>query len=346
MSWCKVRKMVAALAAIMTAGLIWGCGAFQDIRPEAEEEADGRIYAQDNGELIIVGFSQIGSESIWRTANTNSIQRALTKERGYFLITDNARQKQENQIKAIRRYISQRVDYIVLSPITESGWDTVLEEAREAGNPVILADRSVDSDESLYTTWVGTNSLQEGERAARWLEGNLKEKNRLYEDINIVILQGTPGSSAEAGRTAGFDSIASRYGNWHILDRQNGEFTTAKGKEVMAQYLSCYPDIDVVVSQNDDMTFGAMEAIAEAGLTTGIGGDITIISFDAVKEALELVRQGKINVDIECNPEQGEYIHDVIQKLEQGSPVEKAYEVEEMVFTHRNVAQYLAGRTY
>ncbi len=338
--------MVAALAAAMAAVFLWGCGAFQDIRPQAEEAADERIYIQDNGEMVIVGFSQIGSESIWRTANTNSIQRALTKERGYFLITDNARQKQENQIKAIRRYISQRVDYIVLSPITESGWDTVLEEAREAGIPVILADRCVDADASLYTTWVGTDSFQEGEKAGRWLEENLKEKNRLYEDINIVILQGTPGSSAERGRTEGFASVASRYGNWHILDCQSGDFTTAKGKEIMEQFLASYPDIDVVVSQNDDMTFGAMEAIAEAGLTMGVGGDIALISFDAVKEALELVRKGKINVDIECNPEQGEYIHRVIQKLEQGLAVEKAYEVEEMVFTYRNVTEYLDKRTY
>lgn len=168
----------------------------------------------------------------------------------------------------------------------------------------------------------------------------------LYDDINIVILQGTLGASSEKGRTAGFASIAARYHNWHILDCQTGDFTTAKGKEVMQQFLDNYPDIDVVVSQNDDMTFGAIEAIEEAGMTTGIGGDITIISFDAVKEALELVQAGKINVDIECNPEQGEYIETVIRMLEAGEPVEKEYVVEEKIFTYRNVSQYMDERTY
>ena len=342
-SW---RRAALAAAAALLLSAQYGCGAFGDTVPEEAGESDAHTYIQDGEELIIVGFSQIGSESIWRTANTSSVQRALTEEKGYFLISDNARQKQENQIKAIRSYISQRVDYIVFAPVTESGWDTVLKEAQDAGIPVILMDRKADVDESLYTTRIGTDLTKEGEKAARWLEGDLKEKNRLYDDINIVILQGTLGSSSELERTAGFESIASRYGNWHILDRQTGDFTTAKGKEVMTQFLQMYPDIDVVVSQNDDMTFGAIEAIEEAGMTTGIDGDITIISFDAVRGALELVQAGKINVDIECNPEQGEYVDMVIQMLERGDPVEKLYMVEERVFTHRNVARYLEGRTY
>ena len=342
----EYRKKAAGFAALLLLLILTGCGAFHDVRPEETAETGGDAWTEENGGMVIVGFSQIGSESIWRTANTNSVQRALTKERGYFLIFNNARQKQENQIKAIRSFISQRVDYIVFSPITESGWDTVLEEAKEAGIPVILADRKVDADASLYTTWVGPDTVREGQDAARWLEGNLKEKNMLYDDINIVILQGTLGASSEKGRTAGFASIAARYHNWHILDCQTGDFTTAKGKEVMQQFLDYYPDIDVVVSQNDDMTFGAIEAIEEAGMTTGIGGDITIISFDAVKEALELVQAGKINVDIECNPEQGEYIETVIRMLEAGEPVEKEYVVEEKIFTYRNVSQYMDERTY
>lgn len=323
-----------------------GCSVFHDIVPAEISETDEHTYIGQKDDLIVVGFSQIGSESVWRTANTNSVQRALTKDNGYFLIFNNARQKQENQIKAIRSFISQRVDYIILSPVTESGWETVLEEAQEAGIPVILEDRLVDADESLYTTWIGTDSMEEGERAARWLEEDLKKRNMLYDDINIVILQGTLGASSEVGRTAGFDAIASKYSNWHILGRETGDFTTAKGKEVMQLFLRTYPDIDVVVSQNDDMTFGAIEAIEEAGMTTGMGGDITIISFDAVGDALEMVQAGKINVDIECNPEQGEYINEVIQKLEAGEEVEKAYVVEEKVFTPDNVSLYLEDRTY
>ena len=323
-----------------------GCGVFRDIVPRETDEPEGHARIQDNGELIIVGFSQIGSESIWRTANTASVERALTKEKGYFLISDNARQKQENQIKAIRSYISQRVDYIVFSPMTEDGWNTVLEEAKEAGIEVILMDRRANVDESLYTTWVGSDMKREGEKAAEWLEKDLRAKDILYDTVNIVILQGTPGSSSELGRTAGFEAIASKYKNWHILDRETGDFTTAKGKEVMRKMLRQYPQIDVVVSQNDDMTFGAIEAIEEAGLTTGVNGDITIISFDAVRGALELVEEGRINVDIECNPNQGTYVEEVIQKLERGEQVEKAYVVEEKVFTKENVSAYIEDRNY
>jgi len=323
-----------------------GCSAIHDKAPEEISERDEYYYVQEEGELIVVGFSQIGSESVWRTANTESMEQTFTKENGYFLLSDNARQRQENQIKAIRRYISQRVDYIVFSPMTEDGWDTVLEEAKEAGIEVILMDRQANVDKSLYTTWVGSDMTKEGERAAAWLEKDLREKGALYEDVNIVILQGTLGSTSELGRTAGFESVASRYENWHILDRVSGDFTTAKGKEVMRQLLRRYPQIDVVVSQNDDMTFGALEAIEEAGLTTGVDGDITIISFDAVRNALEMVRDGRINVDIECNPNQGEYVEAVIRKLEKGEKVEKAYVVEEKVFTKSNVSEYLADRNY
>lgn len=323
-----------------------GCGFFSQIPQNEVGDEDAYTYAEDVSELVVVGFSQVGSESVWRTAHSNSIQNALTKEKGYFLIFDNARQKQENQIKAIRSFISQRVDYIVLSPIVEGGWDTVLKEAKDAGIPVIIMDRRVDADESLYTTWVGTDSYKEGENAARWLEGELKSHNALYEDINIVVLQGTLGSSAERNRTRGFDSIAQRYGNWHILEKQTGDFTVAKGKEVMEQFLKKYKDIDVVVAQNDDMAFGAIEAIEEAGKTTGVGKDIILISFDAVREALELVQQGKINVDIECNPEQGDAVERVIRMMENGETVEKEYVVTERIFTHRNVSRYIDERTY
>lgn len=317
-----------------------GCGMFS---PVVEENSQTGI----NNDLIVVGVSQLGSESLWRTANTASIQRAFTKENGYFLIFNNARQKQENQIKDIRSFISQRVDYIVFSPVTEDGWDTVLLEAKEAGIPVILADRMVNiQDESLYTTWVGTDMHEEGEKAGKWLEEYLKEHRRDEEEINIVVLQGTIGATSEIGRTEGFDSIADRHSNWNVLKRVNGDFTTAKGKEVMESLLKQYTDIDVVVSQNDDMTFGAIEAIQEAGRTVGVAGEITMISFDATHDALEMVEQGLINVDVECNPEQGDQIAEVIMKIENGEEIEKSYIIEENVFTKENVNQYLDSRTY
>lgn len=318
----------------------WGLGLFTKI----EEEP----YISETSNQIVVGVSQLGSESGWRTANTESIQSAVSKQNGFFLIYNNARQKQENQIKAIRSFISQRVDYIVLAPVVESGWETVFTEAKEAGIPVIVMDRGVDvADKSLYTTYIGSDFVEEGRKAGQWLERDLRKKRTAGEEINIVVLQGTEGSSAQIGRTVGFSLIAGEHDNWNILEQEQGDFTIYKGKEVMASFLKKYDDIDVVISQNDDMTFGAIEAIRESGRTVGVNGDITIISFDAVQDALEMVAEGVINVDIECNPNQGEYIVDVIRLLESGQEVEKRYYVEEDVFTMENVTQeVLDDRTY
>lgn len=254
---------------------------------------------------------------------------------------------QENQIKAIRSFISQRVDYIVFAPVIEDGWNTVLQEAKDAGIPVIVTDRMVNvQDDSLYTTWIGMDAREEGKKAGRWLEEYLEQEQRQTEEINIIVLKGTIGSTAEIGRTKGFDEIAVQHENWHIIDSVTAEFTANKAKEVMRKMLRRYPKIDVLVSQNDDMTMGAIEAMQEAGIHFGEGGDVTIISFDATRDALELVKEGRINVDVECNPVQGAYVNDIIQKLEHGEPVEKRYVVEEKVFTKENAAEFLEDRTY
>ncbi len=336
-----LKKNIALIAFFAIILLTIGCGF------GGRMGANHETKTQDTENLIVVGYSQIGSESVWRTANSSSVQAALTKENGYFLNFNNARQKQENQIKAIRSFISQRVDYIVFSPVTENGWETVLQEAKEAGVPVILADRNISiSDDSLYATWVGSNTREEGEKAGRWLEEELKKKGRSLERVNIVVLQGTTGSSAQLRRTMGFDSIADKHQNWKILEQTSGDFTIAKGKEVMEAMLNRHEDIDVIVSQNDDMTFGAIEVLEKRGITYGINGDVILISFDAVLDALKLVQQGKINVDIECNPNQGEYISQIIQKIERGETLEKRYYVEEQVFTIDNVSKVLDQRTY
>ena len=330
------RKVIIVLAVL---ALLTGCAGQE---PEAE---DTRTPTDDN--LIVVGVSQEGSESVWRTANTRSVKETLTKENGYFLIFKNARQKQENQIKALRSFISQRVDYIVFSPIVEDGWDTVLREAREAEIPVILMDRKINvKDESLYTAWVGSDFVEEGRNAGKWLEDYLKGQRFNDDQVNIVVLQGTAGTTAMFGRTQGVEEIASKHENWNILEQTNADFTTAKGEEEMRRLLNTYPEIDVLVSQNDDMTFGALEAIQSAGRTTGTGGDITVISFDGTKKALEKVKTGAINVDVECNPYQGKYIEEIIQALETGQSIEKDNYVEEKVFTQKNVLSVLNDRTY
>lgn len=336
---CMCKKRIYAAFLVIALFLCSSCSMF-------DAEIEQEVSAVDD-ELIVVGYSQLGSESVWRTANTNSIVAALSEENGFFLQSKNARQKQENQIKAIRSFISQRVDYIVFSPIMEEGWETVLLEAQDAGIPVILVDRTISAkDADLYTTRVGTDSYWEGEQAGRWLEEDLKKHFEEDEEINIVVLQGTIGSTAQLGRSMGFDIVADTHANWNILEQETGEFTTAKGKEVMQKFLRRYEDIDVLVAQNDDMAFGAIEALKESGRYIGFGDNIRIISFDGGRAALELVKSGEIDVDIECNPEQGETLANVIHMLERGETVEKEYIVEDKVFTKENVDEYLEDRSY
>lgn len=321
--------------------VLTGCG-----KQFRVDELEDTLTPKDDN-LIVVGVSQVGSESVWRTANTASIQNVFTKANGYFMIFDNARQKQENQIKALRSFISQQVDYIIFSPITEDGWDTVLQEAKEARIPVILMDRKVNvADESLYTAWVGSDFVEEGKKAGEWLADHLERENRDDDEINIVVLKGTEGSTSVIGRSRGFNVTAAEHKNWHILEQVDADFTTAKGREEMTKMLKKYDDIDVVVSQNDDMTFGALDAIQKQGKTTGVNGEIIIISFDAVKSALKKVADGIINVDIECNPEQGEYIEKVIQALEQKETTDKTYYVPEQVFTQENAGSVIDDRSY
>jgi len=296
-------------------------------------------------DLITVGYAQIGAESDWRTANTESFKSTFTEENGYKLIFDDAQQKQENQIKAIRNFIQQEVDYIVLAPIVETGWETVLGEAKEAGIPVILSDRQIKvTADSLYVAWVGGNFLQEGYNAIEWLDGYLKENGRDNEDINIVLLQGTIGSSAQVGRTEGVEKLLADRPKYHLLAKQTGEFTQAKGQEVMESFLKSYDDIDVVIAENDDMGYGAMEAIKAAGKVPG--KDIIMISYDSGRRAFEKVIAGELNVTVECNPLHGPRVAEIIQKLEAGETVDKIQYVDEGVFDIKNAAEILPSRTY
>lgn len=297
---------------------------------------------------IVVGFSQVGSESDWRIGNTESFRSIFTEENGYYLLFEDGQQKQENQLKSIRNFILQEVDYIILDPIVETGWDAVLQEAKDAGIPVILADRSVKvEDEDLYTCWVGSNFHEEGRRAGGWLLDYLEEQGRSEETINIVTLQGTIDSSAQIGRTEGFKSILDTQANWNMMEYQSADFTQAKGKEVMSYFLEKYDDIDVLVSENDNMTFGAVEAIREAGRTCGPDGEIIILSFDSVRAAMEAMLQGEIHVDFECNPILGPKVEEIIRRLEKGEAVEKIQYVEEQYFdTSMDLEKIMETRTY
>lgn len=303
------------------------------------------VSSGKDGDLIVVGFSQVGAESDWRTANTKSFQSTFTEDAGYKLLFDDAQQKQENQIKAVRNFIQQDVDYIVIAPVVETGWETVLGEAKEAGIPVIIVDRMIDvSDESLFTCWVGSNFKQEGYDAADWLAEYLEKQGRSDETINIVTLQGTIGSSAQIGRTEGVEERMKDHPNWVMLDRQTGEFTQSKGQEVMESFLKSYNDIDVVIAENDNMAFGAIDAIKAAGKVPG--KDIIIISFDAVKAAFEAMIAGDMNVSVECNPLHGPRVAEIIQKLENGENVDKLQYVKEGVYPAETAAELISTREY
>lgn len=320
------KKMVAFIATSAAAVAMLSTCAF------AEED------------LITVGYAQVGAESDWRTANTESFKSTFVEENGYKLIFDDAQQKQENQIKAIRSFIQQEVDYIVVAPVVETGWETVLQEAAEAGIPVILSDRMMDvSDDSLYTCWVGGNFVKEGETCGEWLV----EKFGTEEPVNVVTIQGTIGASAQIGRTEGVSNILDQYENFTILDQQSGEFTQAKGQEVMESFLKSYDDIDVVICENDNEAFGAIDAIKAAGKTCGPDGDICVVSFDSVKAAFEAMIAGDLNATFECNPLHGPRVAEIIQKLEAGEEVDKIQYVDEGAFdTTMDLETILAGRLY
>ncbi|MDD7143645.1 MAG: ABC transporter substrate-binding protein [bacterium] len=323
------RKLVSVLlCAAMVMTMAIGCGGKKEA---ATEDGGDSAATEDSGsDLITVGFAQVGAESDWRMANSESMKETFSEENGYELIFDDAQQKQENQIKAIRNFIQQEVDYIVLAPVTETGWDTVLQEAKDAGIPVITVDRMVDvSDDSLYESYVGGNFLLEGQKAAEWLKAYADAKG--ITELNIAHIQGTIGASAQIGRTQGLEEAAEKYG-WNIVAQQTGEFTQAKGQEVMESMLKQHDNINVVYCENDNEAFGAIDAIKAAGKTVGPDGDILVISFDTVKAGIEMTLTGDIICNVECNPLHGPRVEGLIQKLEAGETLEKIAYVDEGIY--------------
>ncbi|NUP65600.1 MAG: ABC transporter substrate-binding protein [Nonomuraea sp.] len=290
---------------------------------------------------ITMGFAQVGAESGWRTANTKSVQDSA-KNAGVTLKFSDAQQKQENQIKAIRSYIQQKVDVIAFSPVVESGWDTVLKEAKDAKIPVILTDRAVDSkDTSLYKTFLGSDFVKEGEKAGEWLVNEYKDSK---DPVNIVELQGTTGSAPANDRKAGFAKLISADPKFKVIASQSGDFTRAKGKEVMEAFLKSNPDIDVLYAHNDDMGLGAIEAIEGAGKVPG--KDIKIITVDAVKDGMQALADGKISYIVECSPLLGPQLMDLAKKVVKGEQVPARVVTEETTFTQEQAKQALSSRQY
>ena len=300
----------------------------------------GSLALSTSASALTLGFAQVGAESEWRTANTVSIKDAA-KAAGITLKFSDAQQKQENQIKAIRSYIAQKVDVIAFAPVVTTGWDTVLMEAKKAKIPVILTDRSIETkDPSLYVTMIGSDFNEEGQKAAKWLLDNYKTPG----DVNIVELQGTVGSAPAIERKKGFEEGIKGEARFKITRSQTGDFTRAKGKEVMEAFLKTDKNIQVLFAHNDDMAIGAIQAIEAAGMKPG--KDIIIVSIDAVKGAFEAMMAGKLNVTVECNPQLGPQLMSVVKEVKAGKEQPKWVKTKEGVFPMETAAKEFPSRKY
>ncbi|MEU4364990.1 ABC transporter substrate-binding protein [Promicromonospora sp. NPDC023987] len=329
--------LTRTILAAVSAAALFTLGACSSDAGTAEPGGGGEPAADDG--VITLGFSQVGAESGWRAANTKSIQDTLTEENGFELKFSDAQQKQENQIQAIRSYITQGVDVIAFSPVVETGWDAVLQEAKSAGIPVILTDRAVDSsDETLYESFIGSDFVKEGEMAGEWVVEQYDG-----EGYKAVELQGTTGAAPAIDRKEGFAS-AIEGSDIEIIDSQTGNFTRAEGKTVMEGFLNKHDDIDLVFAHNDDMGLGAIEAIEAAGLKPG--EDIKIVTIDAVKDGMQALVDGKINYIVECNPLLGPDLAEVAQKVIAGEEVEKRIVVEDQAFDQAAAKEALPTREY
>jgi simple sugar transport system substrate-binding protein len=324
------RRLVAAVA--VTALLILvstGCDG-----GTTSEKPNG------HGRALVVGFSQVGAESAWRTANTKSIKDEAAK-RGITLRFSDGQQKQEDQITAVRNFIAQKVDVILLAPVVETGFEPVLRDAKQAGIPVVLSDRRANvSDESLYATFIGSDFVEEGRRAARFLV------EKTGGEAVIAELQGTPGSAPAIDRKKGFEEVIRKHPGMNVVVSQTGDFTRAKGKEVMEAFLKSSEGnrITALYAHNDDMAIGAIQAIEEAGRKPGT--DIVIVSVDGVKAAFEAMAEGKLNCTVECNPLIGPQVFDLVERVARGETVPKRVDVAEGVYTQEQAKEALPTRQY
>jgi len=301
--------------------------------PQAAQPAAKKTYKD-----LVVGYAQIGAESEWRTANTASIQETA-KELGITLKFSDAQQKQENQIKAIRSFIAQKVDVIGVSPVVETGWETVFQEAKDAGIPIILVDRRAAVPEDLYVTYLGSDFVEEGRRAGKLMVEVTGGKGKIVE------LVGTVGSAPANDRFKGFRETIKDSPDLQIIDSQSGDFTRAKGKEVMEAFLKKYgKEITALYAHNDDMAIGAIQAIEEFGLKPGT--DIKIISVDAVRGAFEAMIEGKLNGTVECNPLLGPQFYELALKVINGEKVEKWVPSKEDVYRPEQAKELLPTRKY
>lgn len=327
----KMKKFTAVLFATMAVSLFTGCIKIKQTK-------------------TIIGFVQVGHESAWRNACTNSFKTTFTESRGYELRFFDADNSQKRQIEAVRQLINEDVDYIVIAPVVETGWDEVLQEAKNVGIPVIICDRKIKvEDESLYVCWIGSDFEKEAQKAVEWLDEYIRTQMIRKKDvINILHFQGTMGSSAQLGRTQGITTGVITHRGWNIQSFC-ANFSEEEGKNLMDDYINLgKPLPDVIIAENDDMGWGIVDALEKNGIKPG--EDIIIITFDANRKTLEYIMDGRINCCIECNPILGPEIEKIISTLKQGrivdDVVEKENYITEQLFDKPNVNTYYQYRLY
>jgi ABC-type sugar transport system substrate-binding protein len=336
----RKRPFLALVVVLALALAACGGGEGSDGTTAGGDGTQAETGGGASGELVTVGFAQTGSESGWRSANTESMKAAFSEENGFELIFNAADNDPAAQIAAVRSFINQGVDAIVIAPIVEDGWDDVLQEAQDAGIPVILEDRTVTASEDLYATWVGLDFRNEGVMAGEWAAETFGDT-----PTRMVVLEGTTGSAPANDRAEGFDEATAETAIEKI-DSQTGDFTRDGGKAVMEGFLQNYgvDGIDLVYAHNDDMALGAIEAIEAAGGTPGEG--IQIVSIDAVHDGMQALIDGKINFIVECNPLLGELAAGLVTDVLAGTEVEKRYYVEDQTFNQEQAAEALPDRLY
>ena len=330
----KYKKIKTILLLILGISGVIMVLLFTDIRNNQEETDD---------EKLILGFSQIGAESAWRGCNSQSI-KAAAENAGIQLLFENAEQKQENQIKAIRSFIAYQVDVIAFVPIVADGWDNVLKEAQNAGIPVLVTDRKIKTaDENLYAGFIGTDSEQEGREGGQFLLKKFSERPA-GGTVKIVEISGTEGSSVAEGRASGFRQIIGEDPKFDIFFSASGDFLRSRGYEIMRDILSEQQDIDVLYSHNDGMTLGAIDAMKEVGIRPG--KDVVIVTIDAEQAAIDALKKGEVNCVIECNPKTGPAILTLATKLAKGETIPRLQHVFEEVFTEYDDLSSIEPRGY
>lgn len=314
-------------------------------QPSGGDNQNNNSGGGSSGDVIHVGFAQVGHESDWRTASTKSAQDVFSAANGYELAFVDCDNDPATQLEAVRNFIQQDMDYIIIDPIVSTGWDAVLTECEDAGIPVIVIDRTID-DSDKYVAWVGSNFMTEGLACGEWLKAYAADKG--ITEINALVIEGSVGASATIGRTDGFKQIADQEG-WNILASQSGDFTTSGGQEVMESFCQSYAgQFNVVICQNDDEAKGAMQAMDNAGVTYGVGGDVILVSFDANRPYVQMVCDGTINANFECNPMAAPTVDEIIKTLESGGSTQtEVYVIEHWFAAEDNVASITVdGKSY